>query len=107
MRVGAYPDASAWSGWSRIRASGDPADGLVVLIACCVVTMPIFVPALLEVLASQSDVKPAIAWTRVFLPPVVAFFVGFFVPTIYRLNVRRAQERETDRTTSVLYTPTA
>ena len=95
MQVGAYPDATTLSGWSRIRAFGDAADGLFVLIACCVVTMPIFVPALFEVLNSNSEVKLAIAWARVFLPPVVAFVVGFFVPTIYRLNVHRVQERET------------
>jgi hypothetical protein len=86
IRTGTYPDPTRLKGLSRYQEWGNLADA-GIFVGCVVALMVLFIRPQLAALWG----KPAVAenWRLVLIPALVAFAMGFFVPTWYRANLLR------------------
>ena len=88
MRIGAYPDlgtlqAQPWRQWGDLR------DGLWLATFGAAVTILFFAPRLFEA-PSGSALKMLVG--QLTIPPVIAFVLGFLVPTWYRAKLKAKDE---------------
>ncbi len=88
MRTGTYPDRTkpegqGWRAWGNVR------DGLYLATAGAAVVLFFFLQA---ALAPAPDIPLPKTWGKVIIPPIVAFAVGFIIPTWYRAKLKKLKD---------------
>jgi hypothetical protein len=91
IRTGTYPDPIKLKGVARYREWGNVWDALI-FAGCAVALMVLFVRPQLAVLWERPEV--ASNWRILIMPGIVAFALGFFVPTWYRAHMMKKKVSE-------------
>lgn len=91
LSTGKYPDVSKLQGWQRYRQWGDFKDASICAISLMLITAFFVVPSL-ELLRSQA-IDGAAFGAIVMRIGVVSFILGFIVPTWYRAQKGKEENR--------------